>query len=131
VKPWCFLVLGRGVSKDFLVAWWRRSNRPPPDSRLPSCFRCRVRVGVEAAGSSLFLGPVVLQWLHGFGKRKVEVWSVWFWVPDRASSSCWSFNLLREDFFIGSHSLPLSGRLIGLSILIACSPATTPEKGAC
>jgi hypothetical protein len=29
VKPWYVLVLGRGVSEDFLVAWWRRSNHPP------------------------------------------------------------------------------------------------------
>jgi hypothetical protein len=47
VKPWCVWVLGRGVSEDFLVAWSRRSNSPPPDSRLPSCFHCRVHVGVE------------------------------------------------------------------------------------
>jgi hypothetical protein len=44
--------------------------------------------------------------------------ATWFWQTegrsaehvilgsDRASSSCWSFNLLREEFFFGSHSLP-------------------------
>jgi hypothetical protein len=29
VKLWCVLVLGRGVSEDFLVTWWRQSNLPP------------------------------------------------------------------------------------------------------
>jgi hypothetical protein len=29
VKLWCVLKLGRGVSEDFLVTKWRRSNRPP------------------------------------------------------------------------------------------------------
>jgi hypothetical protein len=76
VKPWCVLVLEGGVSEDFLVASWRQSNRPPLDSRLPGYFRCRGCVGVEVAGSVLFLGPVALQWLCGFGKRKVEVRSV-------------------------------------------------------
>jgi hypothetical protein len=63
----------------------------------------------------LFLGPVALQWLRGFGKRNVEVRSVCFWGSDRASSSCWSFNLLREEFLSAPIHSPLSGRLIGPS----------------
>jgi hypothetical protein len=56
----------------------------------------------------LFLRPVALQWLRGFGKRKVEVRSVWFRGFDRASSSCRSFNLPREQFLSAPiHSPPL------------------------
>jgi hypothetical protein len=40
------------------------------------------------------------------------------WGSDRASSSCWSFNLLREEFLSAPiHSPPLSGRLIGPSFV--------------
>jgi hypothetical protein len=41
--------------------------------------------------------------------------SVRFWGSDRASSSCRSFNLLREYFLSAPIHSPLSGRLIGPS----------------
>jgi hypothetical protein len=54
--------------------------------------------------------------------------AAWFWqtegrsaehvivVSDRVSSSCWSFNLLREEFLSTPIHSPLSGGLIGPSI---------------
>jgi hypothetical protein len=35
-----------------------------------------------------------------------------FWGSDRASSSCWTFNLVREEFLSAPIHSPLSGRLI-------------------
>jgi hypothetical protein len=58
-----------------LTAPHTRSNRPPLDSRLSSCFRC---LGACALWLLVVfvLGLVALQWLRGFGKQKVEVRSV-------------------------------------------------------
>jgi hypothetical protein len=98
----------------------RRFNRPltpvkPPllARQPPSHFHYPVCVGALAAGR-LFLGPVALQWLHGFGKWKVVCGACDFGYPTK-------FILLElsspsRRIFIGSDSLPpLSSRLFGPS----------------
>jgi hypothetical protein len=112
VKPWCVLVLGRGVSEDFLVAWWRRSNRPPYpvsppllDSRLSSCFRCR--------------GCVCLGLLVVFVPRTSSTpVATLFWQTEGRSAEHVILGVRPSEFilselhspsrriFIGSHSLP-------------------------
>jgi hypothetical protein len=83
VKLWCVLVLGRGVSEDFLVTRWRRSNRPPIPGLTAPLWLAGFR------GVSAVVGVCVLRLLVEivprisstpvttcFGKRKVEVRSV-------------------------------------------------------
>jgi hypothetical protein len=82
-------VLGRGVSEGFLVAWWRRSNRPHTRFNRPHTrfnrplWTAGFRVVSAVVGACVLrllvvFGPrtVALQWLRGFGKQKVEVQSV-------------------------------------------------------
>jgi hypothetical protein len=51
VKPWCVLVLERGVSEDFLIAWWRRSNRPPVPGLTASLWTAGFRVVSAVVGA--------------------------------------------------------------------------------
>jgi hypothetical protein len=55
--------------------------------------------------------PVATWFWQTEGRRAKYV----IWVSDRASSSCWSFDLLREEFLSAHIHSPLSGRLIGPS----------------
>jgi hypothetical protein len=52
---WCSEEVFRRISwlpgRGGLTAPYTRSNRPPLDSRLSSCFRCRGCICVEVAGS--------------------------------------------------------------------------------
>jgi hypothetical protein len=52
----------------------------------------------------LFLGPIALQWLRGFGKRKVECGACDFGCPTEFVLFGKSSHSRR--IFIGSHSLP-------------------------
>jgi hypothetical protein len=112
VKPWCVLVLGRGVSEDFLVARWRRSNRPhtrsnrsPLDSRLPSCFHYRGCVGLR----------LLVVFVPRTSSTPV---ATWFWQTEGRSAERVILGVRPSEFimleiqspsrriFIGSHSLP-------------------------
>jgi hypothetical protein len=102
----------RGVSEDFLVVWWRRSNRPhtrsnrpPLDSRLPSCFHYDGCVGVE----------VVVVFVPRTSSTSV---ATWFWQMEGRSAEHVILGVRPSEFillefqspsrriFIGSHSLP-------------------------
>jgi hypothetical protein len=124
VKPWCVLVLGRGVLGVFLVTRWRRSNRPPYPVRPPPSYQlapelfplpylCRSR----GCWYCLFLGPVALQWLRGFDKRKVEVWSVYFGCPTERVHLVGVAICFEKNFYRFPFTPPLSGRLIGPSVV--------------
>jgi hypothetical protein len=82
VKPWCVLVLGRGVSEDFLVAWWRRSSRPHTRSNCPPLtagFRVVFAV----------VGACVLRLLVVFVPRTSSTpVATWFWQTEGRSAKC-------------------------------------------
>jgi hypothetical protein len=112
VKPWCFLVLGRGVSEDFLVAWWRRSNRPHTWSNRP-LWTTGFRV------VSAVVGACVLRLLVVFVPRTDSTpVATWFWQTEGRSAECVILGVRPSEFilsefqspsrriFIGSHSLP-------------------------
>jgi hypothetical protein len=105
VKPWCVLVLRRGVSEDFLVAWWRRSNRP------------LWTAGFRAV--SAIVGACVLSLLVVFVPRTSSTpVATWFWQTEGRSAErvilgvrpsefiLLEFQSLSRRIFIGSHSLP-------------------------
>jgi hypothetical protein len=108
-------VLGRGVSEDFLVAWWRRSNRP-----------------LWTAGFRVFsavVGACVLRLLVVFVLRTSGTpVATWIWQTKGRSAERVILGVRPSEFillefqspsiriFIGSHSLPPpSGCLIGPS----------------
>jgi hypothetical protein len=108
VKLGCVLVLGRGVSEGFLVAWWRRSNRPHTRSNHP----------LWTAG---VVGACVLRLLVVFVPRTSRTpVATWFWETEGRSAECVilgvrpsefilsEFQSLSRRIFIGSHSLPPS-----------------------
>jgi hypothetical protein len=70
----------------------------------------------------LCLGPVALQWLCGFDKQKVACGACDFGCPTEFILFGKSSHSRR--IFIGSHSLPLSGCLIGPSGLVAWAPGS-------
>jgi hypothetical protein len=115
-------VLGRGVSEDFLVAWWRRSNCPYTRSNRP----------LYAAGFrvvSAVVGACVLRLLVVFvPKTSSTPVATWFWQTEGRSVKRVILGVRPSEFimseflspsrrtFIGSHSLPPSGHLIGPSL---------------
>jgi hypothetical protein len=112
VKPWCVLVLGRGVSDDFLVAWWRRSNRPYTRSNRP-LWTASFRV------VSIVVGACVLRLLVVFAPRTSSTpVATWFWQTEGRSAESVILGVRPSEFvlsefqspsrriFIGSHSLP-------------------------
>jgi hypothetical protein len=123
VKPWCVSVLGRGVSEDFLVAWWRRSNRPPIPGLTAPLWTASFRV------VSAVVGACVLRLLVVFVPRTISTpVATWFWQTkvrsaERVILGVQPIEFILSEFqspsrriFIGSHSPPLSGRLIGPSL---------------
>jgi hypothetical protein len=112
VKPWCVLVLGRGVSEDFLVAWWRPSNRPHTRSNRP-LWTAGFRV------VSTVVGACVLRLLVVFVPRTSSTpVATWFWQTEGRSAERVILGVRPSEFilsefqspsrriFIGSHSLP-------------------------
>jgi hypothetical protein len=114
VKPGSVLVVRRAVSEGFLVAWWRRSNRPPyPAYRLLWTAGFRV--------VSTVVGACVLRLLVVFVPRTSSTpVATWFWQTEGRSAECVilgvrssefilsEFNLLREEFLSAPiHSPPL------------------------
>jgi hypothetical protein len=112
VKPWSVLVLKRGVSEDFLVAWWRRSNRTHTRSNRP-LWTADFRV------VSAVVGACVLRLLVVFVSRTSNTpVATWFWQTKGRSAErvilgvrpsefiLSEFQSPRRRIFIGSHSLP-------------------------
>jgi hypothetical protein len=105
-------VLGRGVSEDFLVAWWRRSNRPHTRSNRP-LWTAGFRV------VSAVVGACVLRLLVEFVPRTSSTpVATWFWQTEGRSAERVILGVRLSEFilsefqspsrriFIGCHSLP-------------------------
>jgi hypothetical protein len=107
------LVPGRGVSEGFLVAWWRRSNRPPVPGLTAPLWTAGFRV------VSVVVGACVLRLLVVFAPRTSSTpVATWFWQTEGRSAECVILGVRPSEFillefqsplrriFIGSHSLP-------------------------
>jgi hypothetical protein len=96
---------------------------------LPSRFRYRVRVGVEAAGSVLFVprtsSTSVAMW---FWETEGCVRSVRFWVSNRVHL-IWKVIPFEKNFLSAPIHSTLFGRLIGASFSMAQSSLAVPIGG--
>jgi hypothetical protein len=80
VKPWCISVLGRGVSEDFLVTRWRRSNRPYTRSNRPLWI-------ADFRDVSAVVGACVLRLLVEFVPRTSSTpVATWCWQTEGRSA---------------------------------------------
>jgi hypothetical protein len=112
VKPWCVLVLGRGVSEDFLVSWWRRSNCPHTGLTAP-LWTASFRVVSSVVGACVLRLLVVFVPRTSSTLVATRFWQTEGRSAERVISGIRPSEFVLSEFqspprriFIGSHSLP-------------------------